>query len=54
MKPIHLARISLVLAGAATFLVGVRYEIPAARWVGLAFMVVSFLLKFANRRPPTD
>lgn len=54
MSPLIVARLSLVLAGAATFLWGVRYEVPEARWVGLAMMVVSFVLKFFARRPPRD
>lgn len=52
MNPWIIARLSLVLAGAATFLWGVRYEVPEARWAGMALMVASFILRFFNRRPP--
>ena len=50
MSTLTRAKIALALVGLVLFGAGVRLERTELRWVGLAFVVVAWLLRFARSR----
>lgn len=50
MSTLSRAKIALALAGLVLFGAGVRLELQELRWVGVAFVVVAWLLRFARAR----
>jgi len=48
-----IAKLVLAGAGLAVFFTGVRLDLEALRYVGIALVGVAFLLRFVGRRPPT-
>jgi hypothetical protein len=53
MNRLTIAKLAFALSGIALFAYGARVEDGTIRWVGIAFVVVAFLLRFA-RRPDRD
>jgi len=47
------AKLAFALVGIAVFAYGARVDDKIIRWVGIAFVVVAFLLRFA-KRPDRD
>jgi Na+(H+)/acetate symporter ActP len=47
-------KIACALAGVGIFAWGVRSEDNIIRWVGIAFVIAAFLLRFARKRVPVD
>jgi hypothetical protein len=47
-------KIACALAGVGIFAWGVRTEDQIIRWVGIAFVIAAFLLRFAKKRVPVD
>jgi hypothetical protein len=43
-------KLAFALAGTAIFAYGVRAENTVVRWVGIAFVVAAFLLRFVRKR----
>ena len=54
MDRVTVAKIACALAGVAIFAFGVRNEDPVFRWVGIAFVVIAFLLRFVKKRTPDE
>jgi uncharacterized membrane protein len=54
MDRVNVAKIAFALAGVAIFAYGVRSEDAVVRWVGIAFVVAAFLLRFVKKRVPDD
>ena len=52
MDRVTLAKVACALVGVAIFAFGVRTENPVFRWVGIAFVVIAFLLRFVKKRTP--
>ena len=52
MSPLTRFKIALALVGLVLFGAGVRLERVELRWIGLAFVVVAWLLRFARQREP--
>jgi hypothetical protein len=50
MDRLTLAKVAFALVGLALFAYGARSEDVTVRWVGIAFVVVAFLLRFARKR----
>lgn len=50
MSALTRAKIALALAGLVLFGVGVRLELTALRWTGLAIVVAAWLLRFVRPR----
>ena len=46
MDRLTLVKVVLALAGLAVFLYGATTDQPPVRWVGVAFVVAAFLLRF--------
>jgi hypothetical protein len=53
MNRLTIAKLAFALAGIAIFAYGARVDDGTIRWVGIAFVVVAFLLRFA-KRPDRD
>ena len=49
MSALTRAKIALALIGLVVFGAGVRFERTELRWVGLGFVVLAWLLRFARR-----
>jgi len=47
-------KIACALAGVGMFAYGVRSEDSVVRWVGIAFVIVAFLLRFLKKRAPDE
>ena len=47
-------KIACALAGVGIFAYGVRSEESVVRWVGIAFVIVAFLLRFLKKRAPDE
>jgi hypothetical protein len=47
-------KIALALIGLVLFGAGVRIERAELRWIGLAFVIVAWLLRFVGRRNPEE
>ena len=45
----HGAKLGLAIIGAVLFLVGVRRDDAAIRWVGIGWFVAAFALRFVGR-----
>jgi Na+(H+)/acetate symporter ActP len=50
MDRVTVAKIACALAGVGIFAWGVRAEEAIIRWVGIAFVVVAFVLRFVKKR----
>jgi hypothetical protein len=50
MSTLTQAKIALALIGLVLFGVGVRLEREELRWIGLGFVVVAWVLRFAGPR----
>jgi hypothetical protein len=48
------AKIALALIGLVLFGAGVRLEREELRWIGIAFVSVAWLMRFARRRNETE
>jgi hypothetical protein len=48
---VSVLKIACALAGVGIFAYGVRAEDPVIRWVGIAFVIAAFLLRFVKKRP---
>ena len=48
-----IAKIVLAAAGLAVFLTGVRFQLGALRWTGIALVATAWLLRFVGRGPRT-
>jgi hypothetical protein len=51
---ITVLKIACALAGAGIFAYGVRSDDTVVRWVGIAFVVAAFLLRFVKKRTPDE
>lgn len=53
-----IAKLVLAAAGLAVFLLGVRVQVDAVRWTGIALVAAAWLLRFVartpRRGPPSD
>ena len=54
MDRITVIKIACALAGVGIFAWGVRSEENVIRWVGIAFVIVAFLLRFVKKHTPED
>jgi hypothetical protein len=54
MDRITVLKIAFALAGVGIFAYGVRIEEPIVRWVGIAFVIGAFLLRFVKKRVPDE
>jgi len=54
MDRLNVVKIAFALAGVAIFAYGVRSEDAVVRWVGIAFVVAAFLLRFVKKRVPDN
>ena len=52
MDRLTVLKIACALAGVGIFAWGVRSEDSIIRWVGIAFVIAAFLLRFARKRVP--
>ena len=52
MSTLTRVKIALALIGLVLFGAGVRLEHQELRWVGLGFVVVAWLMRFARPRKP--
>lgn len=50
MDKITILKLAFAVVGIGVFAFGVRAENDAVRWVGIAFVVVAFLLRFVKKR----
>ena len=51
MDRVSVLKIACALAGVGIFAYGVRSEDAVVRWIGIAFVVAAFLLRFVKKRP---
>jgi hypothetical protein len=42
-------KVGLVLVGFGTWMYGIRVEAPSVQWLGVAFFIAAFLLRFLPR-----
>ena len=54
MEHVTVLKIACALAGVGIFAYGVRSEDAIVRWVGIAFVIAAFLLRFVKKRVPED
>ena len=54
MERVMVLKIACALAGVGIFAYGVRSEDSVVRWVGIAFVIVAFLLRFLKKRAPDE
>jgi len=54
MERVMVLKIACALAGIGIFAYGVRSEDNVVRWVGIAFVIVAFLLRFLKKRAPDE
>ena len=54
MDKVTAAKVTLALVGVGTFSYGIRSEDAVVRWVGIAFVVAAFLLRFFKKRVPDE
>ena len=52
MDRVTVAKVAFALAGIGIFAYGVRAEDSVVRWVGIAFVVAAFLMRFVKKRTP--
>jgi hypothetical protein len=46
------AKVALAVVGLGTWFYGHYVDDPRVRWLGIVFLAVAFLLRFARRNPP--
>lgn len=51
LGPVTIAKLALAVAGLLVFGYGVRVDLPAVRWVGVALVLVAVLLRFVRSGP---
>ena len=49
MKAFTTAKITLALAAAILFGLGIRTDMPALRWAAIAFLAIAVLLRFFDK-----
>ena len=54
MTTLTRTKVALALIGLVFFGAGVRFERTELRWIGLAFVIAAWLLRFAGRRTPEE
>ena len=54
MDRVMVLKLACALAGVGIFAYGVRSEDNVVRWVGIAFVIVAFLLRFLKKRAPDE
>jgi uncharacterized membrane protein len=54
MERVMVLKIACALAGVGIFAYGVRSEDRVVRWVGIALVIVAFLLRFLKKREPDE
>ena len=54
MDRVTVIKIACALAGVGIFAWGVRSEEAVIRWVGIALVVVAFLLRFVRKHIPEE
>lgn len=54
MDRITLLKIACAIVGVGVFAYGVRNEDSVVRWVGIALVIVAFLLRFVKKRQPEE
>lgn len=54
MERVMVLKIACALAGVGIFAYGVRSEDTVVRWVGIALVIVAFLLRFLKKREPDE
>jgi hypothetical protein len=52
VTPLTRFKVALALIGLVLFGAGVRLERVEIRWIGLGFVILAWLLRFARRREP--
>jgi len=50
MDRLTFAKVAFAFAGLGIFAFGVRADNNVVRWVGIGFVIVAFLLRFARKR----
>jgi hypothetical protein len=50
MDRLTLLKVAFAFAGIGLFAFGVRTDNNVVRWVGIGFVIVAFLLRFARKR----
>ncbi len=51
MTPMTIAKLAVSLAAVLVWGVGVRYDDPRLRWVGIALLALALALRFVRPRP---
>ena len=54
MDRVMVVKVACALAGVGIFAYGVRSEDNVVRWVGIALVIVAFLLRFVKKRTPEE
>jgi hypothetical protein len=54
MDRVMVLKVACALAGVGIFAYGVRAEDNVVRWVGIALVIVAFLLRFVKKRSPDE
>jgi len=54
MDRVTVLKLAFALAGIGIFAWGVRTEDNVVRWVGIAFVVAAFLLRFVKKRQDSE
>lgn len=54
MTDVQIAKVVLALAGLAVFLLGVKGGQDLLRWIGIALVVVAWLLRFIKPKSPPE
>ena len=52
MNRLVIVKIVLAIVGIGIFAYGARVDDRTIRWVGLGFVVLSFVLRFVRNKPP--
>lgn len=52
MTPLSTWRVTIAIAGLAVFGYGIRAENRTIRWVGIAFIVLAFVIRFFGKPKP--
>jgi hypothetical protein len=53
VSPITTAKITLTLAAAILFGLGIRSDNPALRWAAIAFLAIALILRFFDKSRET-
>ena len=54
MDRVLVLKMACALAGIGIFAYGARTDHATVRWVGIAFVVAAFLLRFVKKRTPDE